>query len=170
MDLKKKYGIDGDSFVVGNFQNDKKSKSPEIFLKIVIDMIEKGKKIEVVLCGRNREFLIDNFKKMGIKYHYFHMVPIETINELYNCLDLYIITSKYEGGPRSIIECALTKTPVISTKVGIAPDFLDANSLFDVENWETYRDAKPNIEYLTKNIDFLINKTYLETFKNSLFT
>jgi glycosyltransferase involved in cell wall biosynthesis len=98
------------------------------------------------------------------------MVPIETINELYNCLDLYIITSKYEGGPRSIIECALTKTPVISTKVGIAPDFLDANSLFDVENWETYRDAKPNIEYLTKNIDFLINKTYLDTFKNSLFT
>jgi glycosyltransferase involved in cell wall biosynthesis len=98
------------------------------------------------------------------------MVPLETINELYNCLDLYIITSKYEGGPRSIIECALTKTPVISTRVGIAPDFLDENSLFDVDNWETYRNAKPNLEYLTKNIDFLRDDTYLESFKNSLFT
>jgi hypothetical protein len=169
IDLKKKYGIDGDSFVIGNFQHDKKSKSPEIFLKIVVDMIEKGKKIEVVLCGRNREFLIDNFKKMGIKYHYFHMVPLETINELYNCLDLYIITSKYEGGPRSIIECALTKTPVISTKVGIAPDFLDENSLFDVDNWETYRDAKPNLDILVQNVAFLGNPEYIDEFMSSLF-
>lgn len=169
IDLKKKYGIDGESFVVGNFQNDKKSKSPEIFLKIVLDMIEKGRKIEVVLCGRNRQFLIENFKKMGVKCHYFCMVPLETINELYNCLDLYIITSKYEGGPRSIIECALTRTPVISTKVGIAPDFLDENSLFDVDNWETYRNAKPNIEYLTKNTDFLRNPEYLDEFRSSLF-
>jgi hypothetical protein len=169
IDLKKKYGIDGDSFVIGNFQHDKKSKSPEIFLKIVVDMIEKGKKIEVVLCGRNREFLIENFKKMGIKYHYFHMVPLETINELYNCLDLYIITSKYEGGPRSIIECALTKTPVISTKVGIAPDFLDENSLFDVDNWETYRNAKPNLDILVQNVAFLVIPEYMDEFRSSLF-
>lgn len=169
IDLKKKYGINSESFVVGNFQNDKKSKSPEIFLKIVVDMIEKGQKIEVVLCGRNRQFLIENFKKMGVKYHYFHMVPLETINELYNCLDLYIITSKYEGGPRSIIECALTRTPLISTKVGIAPNFLDENSLFDVDNWITYRNAKPNLDILVQNVAFLGNHEYMDEFRSSLF-
>jgi hypothetical protein len=168
--LKKKYGINEKSYIIGNFQNEKRSKAPEIFLKIVLDMIENGKKIEVILCGRNREFLIENFNKMGIKYHYFNMVPYQTINELYNCLDLYIITSRYEGGPRSIIECALTKTPVISTKVGIAPEFMDKNSLFDLDNWETYRKAKPNIEYLLKNIEFLEKEDYLELFKNSLFS
>jgi hypothetical protein len=169
IDLKKKYGINSESFVVGNFQNDKKSKSPEIFLKIVVDMIEKGQKIEVVLCGRNRQFLIENFKKMGVKYHYFHMVPLETINELYNCLDLYIITSRYEGGPRSIIECALTRTPLISTKVGIAPNFLDVNSLFDIDNWITYRDAKPNLDILVQNVAFLGNHEYMDEFRSSLF-
>jgi glycosyltransferase involved in cell wall biosynthesis len=168
-ELKKKYGISDKSFIIGNFQNDKNSKSPEIFLKIMIDMIENGKEIEVILCGRNREFLIENFKKLGVKYHYFNMVPIENINELYNCLDLYIISSKYEGGPRSIIECALTRTPVISTKVGIALEFMDENSLFDLDNWDTYRNARPNLDILDKNIAFLENDEYINEFKNLLF-
>jgi glycosyltransferase involved in cell wall biosynthesis len=170
IELKKKYGIRENSFIIGNFQNDKKSKSPEIFLKIIIDMIENGKEIEVILCGRNREFLIENFKKLGVKYHYFNMVPIENINELYNCLDLYIITSRYEGGPRSIIECALTRTPVISTKVGIAPEFMDENSLFDIDDWETYRNARPNTDILEKNIRFLENDEYINEFKKILFS
>jgi glycosyltransferase involved in cell wall biosynthesis len=169
-ELKKKYGISDKSFIIGNFQNEKKSKSPEIFLKIMIDMIENGREIEVILCGRNRKFLIENFKKLGIKYHYFNMVPIENINELYNCLDLYIITSRYEGGPRSIIECALTRTPVISTKVGIALEFMDENSLFDIDDWETYRNSRPNADILAKNIAFLENDKYINEFKNLLFS
>jgi lipopolysaccharide biosynthesis glycosyltransferase len=167
--LRKKYGIEESSFVIGNFQNDKKSKAPEIFLKIVLDMIEKGQKIEVVLCGRNRQFLIDNFENFGVKYHYHQMAPLEIINELYNCLNLYIITSRYEGGPRSIIECALTKTPVISTKVGIAPEFMDANSLFDVNDWTSYRDSIPNPDILANNIAFLRKKDYMEEFRAALF-
>jgi len=171
VELKQKYGIgdDGSSFVIGNFQNEKKSKAPEIFLKIVLDMIDIGRKIEVVLCGRNRQFLIENFEKMGVKYHYFQMVPLETINELYNCLDLYIISSRYEGGPRSIIECGLTRTPIISTRVGIAPEFMDENSLFDVDNWVTYRNTKPNMDVLSKNIEFLGTQNYLDEFRSVLF-
>ena len=45
------------------------------------------------------------------------MVSLQEINELYNCLDLYIISSRYEGGPRSVFEAGITKTPLISIKV-----------------------------------------------------
>ena len=47
------------------------------------------------------------------------MVDFDTLNEFYNILDLYIVASRVEGGPRAINECALTKTPIYSTKVGI---------------------------------------------------
>lgn len=167
--LRKKYGFDGDSFVIGSFQNDKTSKAPEIFLNIVLDMIKLGRKIEVVLSGRNRNFLIDNFEKMRVKYHYFNMVPLETINDLYNCLDLYIVSSKYEGGPRSILECALTRTPVISTRVGIAPEFMDANSLFDMNDWITYQNSVPNPDILAHNVAFLGTVDYIDEFKSALF-
>ena len=167
--LRRKYGIEADSFVIGSFQNDKKSKAPEIFLNIVLDMIKSGRKIEVVLSGRNRNFLTYNFANLGVKYRYFSMVPLEVINELYNCLDLYIVSSKYEGGPRSIIECALTRTPIISTKVGIAPEFMDANSLFDMNDWTTYQNATPNPDILAQNVAFLGTEEYMEEFRIGLF-
>jgi len=167
--LREKYNIDEKSFIIGNFQNDKKSKCPEILFKIINDMVKLGKKIEVILSGRNRQYILKNLKRFNIKYHYFNMVPIDTINELYNCLNLYVVSSKCEGGPRSIIECALTNTPIISTKVGLAIEFMDPGSLFDIENWISYRKAKINNEYLLKNIEFLRSENYLDEFRNLLF-
>ena len=41
------------------------------------------------------------------------------LNELYNVLDLYLVTSRIEGGP-TLVECGQTKTPILSTNVGIA--------------------------------------------------
>jgi hypothetical protein len=168
--LREKYNIDNNSFIIGNFQNDKKSKCPEILIKIIVDMANSGKKIEVIISGRNRSYIYKNLKRYNIKFHYFYMVSIETLNELYNCLNLYIISSKYEGGPRSIIECALTNTPVISTKVGIAKEFMDPNSLFDINDWTTYRNKKSNNEYLLKKIEFLRTEIYLDEFRNNLFS
>jgi glycosyltransferase involved in cell wall biosynthesis len=167
--LRRKYGIDDDSFVIGSFQNDKKSKSPEIFLNIVLDMIKLGRKIEVILSGRNRNFLTYNFSNLEVKYRYFSMVPLEILNELYNCLDLYVVNSRYEGGPRSIIECALTRTPVISTRVGIAQEFMDENSLFDMNDWTTYKNTVPNPDILAKNVAFLRTEDYMDEFKSELF-
>ena len=34
------------------------------------------------------------------------MISQPELNKLYHCLDLYIVASRYEGGPRSIHECA----------------------------------------------------------------
>jgi len=169
IDLRRKHNIEEDSIVIGNFQNDKKSKCPEILLKIIVDMANSGKKIEVILSGRNRSYLFRNLKRFNIKFHYFYMVSMETLNELYNCLNLYIISSKYEGGPRSIIECALTNTPVISTKVGIAVEFMDPDSLFDIEDWTSYRNKKANNEYLLKKIEFLRKESYLDEFRKNIF-
>ena len=51
------------------------------------------------------------------------MVNFTELNELYNCLDLYIVASRFEGGPQSILECANTK-PIVSTNVGVAAEIL----------------------------------------------
>ena len=41
------------------------------------------------------------------------MCDAETLNMLYNILDLYIVGSRIEGGPRAINEASLTQTPYI---------------------------------------------------------
>ena len=87
---------------------------------------------------------------------------------LYNCLNLYVVSSRYEGGPRSIVEAGLTKTPIISTRVGIAEEFMPKESLFDVDNWLTYKNARPNTETLYKNIIRLTKDDHMIDFKNKL--
>ena len=76
------------------------------------------------------------------------MIDYEKLNKLYNCLDLYVVASRIEGGPQAILECALTKTPLISTDVGIASEILSHKSIFDMKN---FINAEPDIETSFKN-------------------
>jgi len=137
--LRKSFGIDKDCFLIGSFQRDteghdlispKLEKGPDIFCDIVENLFLKNKNINVLLAGWRRQYVINRLEKAEIPYYYFELPDFEKLNSLYNCLDLYLVTSRYEGGPQSIIECALSKTPIISTDVGIAKDILSEDSIF----------------------------------------
>lgn len=156
--LRKKYNISNSSFVVGSFQRDteggdlispKLSKGPDQFLKIILEMSKNNSKLEVLLTGKRRGYLIENFTKYNIPFHYHEMVDYEKLNEFYNLLDLYIVASRVEGGPRSLFECAITRTPIISTDVGFASKLLSPNSIFEMDRFQF---AKPDVEYSRKKV------------------
>jgi len=174
--LRQKYNIPTDKFVVGSFQKDtegkdkcikpKISKGPDILFNILQDY----KDIFVVLTGRRRSYIIDKLSKKNIPYIYLQMVSMQELNELYNCLDLYIVSSRIEGGPRSIMECAINKTPIISTDVGISELILSKESIYDMNDYETYRKAKPNIEYAYKLVnEYTISNNYIIRFLENVF-
>jgi glycosyltransferase involved in cell wall biosynthesis len=177
-ELRVKYNISKDAYLVGSFQKDtegktnlpKLSKGPDIFVNIIKDMHKTNANIEVVLTGLRREYIINELEKQGIRYHYFNMIPMEKMNELYNCLDLYLVSSRCEGGPRSVFEAGLTKTPIISTRVGISPELMDSAALFDCDNWMTYKDAIPATNILHQNVIELTSDKYMEEFKDALFS
>jgi glycosyltransferase involved in cell wall biosynthesis len=80
------------------------------------------------------------------------MAPTETLNELYNILDIYIVSSRVEGGPQAIVESAITKTPIVSTDVGVASQVLSSKSLFDSSNPDSFFSAKPDIQFANKKV------------------
>jgi glycosyltransferase involved in cell wall biosynthesis len=172
--IREKYNIDKNSYLIGSFQKDtegktnlpKLSKGPDIFIDIVKDMYKTNKNIQVVLTGLRREYVINELKKLNIKYYYFNMISIKDINELYNCLDLYLVSSRCEGGPRSIFECGLTNTPIISTNVGIASELMNKKSIFDADNYITYKNAVPDNKFLKNNVELLSSKEYFNEFKD----
>jgi glycosyltransferase involved in cell wall biosynthesis len=45
---------------------------------------------------------------------------MEDVVQMYSALDLYVVGSRVEGGPQSITRVRITKTPIVSTDVGIA--------------------------------------------------
>ena len=81
----------------------------------------------------------------------------------YNSLDLYIVASRVEGGPQSILECALSKTPIISTDVGVANQILSDKSIFTMKE---YRNAKPNVEHAYREVQKYIIPEGFESFIN----
>ena len=206
IELKKKYNLNSNNYLIGSFQKDtegtkkwkcsncfkmntfkineinycsscdkkkdlekilyspKLSKGPDIFVKVILDMKKKQNNIAVVLTGLRREYLISELEKNNIKYFYFEMLSLEEINELYNCLDLYLVTSRYEGGPRSIYEASITKTPIISTDVGVASLILDEKSIFDKNDYESYKLCRPNVEYAFNKINQLKKENHIYKF------
>lgn len=155
--LREKYSLDVNSFYIGSFQRDteghdltspKLSKGPDQFFEIVSEFFKKDTSTVAILTGKRRQYLIEKFETKKIPYKYFEMVDFKKLNDLYNCLDLYIVASRTEGGPQSILETSLTRTPLISTNVGIAKEILHPESIFTLKN---FFDAKPNINYAYQN-------------------
>jgi len=93
---------------------------------------------------------------------FFDLPSFEVLNELYNCLDLYLITARHEGGPQAIIECALTKTPCISTDVGIATKILSEESIIR----DSEKPASPDVDYAHKKVKELEMPQGFSEFRN----
>ena len=162
--LRHKYGLESNDYLIGSFQRDSEGsdpkpkyiKGPDQFLQIIKHLKASNKNLKIVLTGKRRDYIKNELTKIGVDYKEFAMVDFNSLNELYNCLDLYIVASRIEGGPQAILECAITKTPIISTDVGVASEVLHTESIFNMNNFEK---AKPNIEVAfqnRKNILFLM--------------
>lgn len=174
-EVRSKYGFKDSDFLVGSFQRDtegsdlitpKLIKGPDIFLQLMKAMKQKNKDLVVVLTGKRRQYLIKNFEKYEINYKYFEMADIDEVNELYNILDLYLVTSRVEGGPQAILECAITKTPILSTDVGVASEILHHESIFNINNFE---DAKVNIKYAHQKVQSYTIPEGMKPFRNKMF-
>ena len=167
--LKLKHNVPINSFVIGSFQRDtegkdlkspKLIKGPDRFIEIVKHYKKLHPNLLILLSGKRRQYIINELKKENISFLYHEMASFEELNEFYNILDLYIVSSRIEGGPQAIVESGITKTPIISTDVGFASDILSNESIFDMNNFEN---AKPNIEHAYKKSKELL---YLMDSKN----
>ena len=156
--LRNKYKISNNSYLIGSFQRDtegndlkspKLSKGPDVFLEKVIEISKTKNNVEVLLAGKRRNYIITKLKENHIPFYYFEMVSYIELNELYNLLDLYIVASRVEGGPRALFECAITNTPIISTNVGFAESLLSPESIYEIDG---KFNPKPNTGYSKKKV------------------
>jgi len=170
--VRKKLSLDSKRYLVGSFQRDteghgklspKLSKGPDRLIEIY-DQINKIKpNFSVVLTGYRRDYIIQELKNRNIHYYYFPKVNFSKLNMLYNSLDLYVVASRVEGGPVSIMETSLTGTPLISTNVGLASEILHKDSIYEFPNFDK---AVPNIETSSKNVKNYIIPRGFRNFRN----
>lgn len=169
--LMKKHGLPEHGYFIGSFQRDtegsdlvspKLEKGPDLFIDFIVHLWKRWEtEIEtwgpvcgtplfcrphVVLAGWRRQYVIKKLEQESIPYTYFELPSQETVNELYQVLDLYPVTSRYEGGPQSLIECGLLGIKCVSRPVGIADTVLPSSAVND--DVKLAIPAIPNVETL----------------------
>jgi glycosyltransferase involved in cell wall biosynthesis len=146
-----KWNIPTNKYLIGSFQRDtegrdlvspKLSKGPDILAEILNKVYKTKKNIHVVLAGPRRYWIKKKLSQYGIPFTfigkaideddiYLNTLPHSKINILYNLIDLYIVSSRSEGGPKSLLETSATKCEIISSNVGLAEDVLDKRCIYN---------------------------------------
>ncbi len=105
-------------------------KAPDVLIDAVGICIKKGFNVELVLVGdgRFRPQLEEQAKKSGIadKVKFLgKLAPGQAIYDELDKSDLYVLPSRQEGLPRTVIEAMARGVPCIGSNVGGFPELLD---------------------------------------------
>ena len=139
-EARNKLGIPKDAIVVGSFQKDgvgwnegnepKIIKGPDIFLEVISRLRQSfggQAKLWVLLSGPARGYVKNGLEKLGVPYRHKFLKDFRELPELYDALDLYIITSREEGGPKACLESMAKGIPLVTTAVGQCKDLVNHN-------------------------------------------
>ncbi len=147
-----KFNIPTDVKVIGSFQKDgvgwgegltpKLIKGPDVFVEAV-RYISKQMPVFVFLVGPARGYVIRKLEKYNIPYKHLFAENYHDLVECYAAIDIYLISSREEGGPMALMESMSSGVPVVSTNVGMSPDLisdLKTGGLVDSEDVEGLAD------------------------------
>ena len=124
-------GIPENAFVIGSFQKDgvgmkegnepKLIKGPDVLLRVV-EEVNRIHPVFVLLSGPARGYVKAGLEQMKIPYHHIVFENFLDVPSLYHALDAYLVPSREEGGPQGVLEALASGVPLVSTRVGLAPD------------------------------------------------
>lgn len=132
---REKLGIPQDSFVVGSFQKDgvgwgeglepKLIKGPDIFVETMKRAQNGVPRIYALLGGAARGYVKRGLEACSVPYTESYPRNPESVGQLYQALDVYLVASRVEGGPKALLESMASRIPLVTTRVGQAVDLVE---------------------------------------------
>jgi glycosyltransferase involved in cell wall biosynthesis len=140
-------GLPRSAFVVGSFQKDgvglgaglepKLVKGPDTLVSTLERLKDSLPELHVLLTGRARGYVRAGLDRLGIPYVHRELASRNELARVYHALDVYIVTARQEGGPKAVLEAMATGVPLVTTRVGQAPEVVthrDNGMIVDVDD------------------------------------
>jgi glycosyltransferase involved in cell wall biosynthesis len=133
------FGMPSDAFVVGfvgsktsNF--DEGRKGLDTLHAILESTRARILNFHVSFLGLGWEEEVRMLHSRGISANYVGFIPEGELGAFYSSIDAYLMTSRVEGGPCTVLESMACETPVVATRVGLVPEvILDGKTGFSAE-------------------------------------
>lgn len=129
-----RFGIPPQARVVGSFQKDgvgwgegtqpKKVKGPDTFLDVIDHLRRPVPDLFVLLSGPARGYVKSGLRRMGVPFAHDFVADPRQLAPLYHAIDVYVVASRQEGGPKAILEAMSSGVAIVSTRVGQATDLI----------------------------------------------
>ena len=141
--------IPDSAFVVGSFQKDgvgweeglepKLVKGPDVLVAALERVKADAPELFVLLTGPARGYVRRELERLAIPCVHVRAKDRPELARAYHALDVYVVPSRQDGGPKAVLEAMATGTPLVTTSVGqvteIASPGVDA-LVVDVEDAE----------------------------------
>jgi glycosyltransferase involved in cell wall biosynthesis len=131
--MRQQVGAAKNAIVIGSFQKDgcgwgdgnepKLIKGPDIFCDAV-ERLAKGFPVHVVLTGPARGYVRTRLTKAGIPVFHVYLRSPSEVADYYKALDLYLMCSREEGGPQSVLESLASGVPLVAADAGLSRDVI----------------------------------------------
>ena len=125
---------DASAFVVGSFVKDgvgmdeglepKLLKGPDVFVAAVERLRATIPGLSVFLTGPARGYVRQQLECVGVPYEHRLLASRDELADAYHHVDVCLVTSRQEGGPKSMLEAMASGVPFVSTRVGQAAELV----------------------------------------------
>lgn len=81
--------------------------------------------LHIVFAGIGWEDEVQRLRDSGISASYAGYLKTSALPQFYSSLDAYLVTSRIEGGPLTVLESMACGTPVVATRVGLVSEVIE---------------------------------------------
>jgi len=127
-------GVPHDAFVVGSFVKDgvglgegfepKLVKGPDTLVATLTRARTAVPELFVLLTGLARGYVRRELGRLGIPHAHALLSSRDELGRAYHALDVTLVTSRQEGGPKAVLESLAAGIPLVTTKVGQAQELV----------------------------------------------
>ncbi|CAL67245.1 glycosyltransferase family 4 protein [Christiangramia forsetii] len=129
-DIREKFNIAENIFLIGNIANHTNAKDLPILIEVLNEMVNRHgiKTIKLFQIGEHSGLtpeLKKKIKEYDLESYIILTGFLSKASAYLPQFDVFLMTSEREGGPSSVVEAFYNKTPVVSTRVGVVDEVIE---------------------------------------------